>query len=1112
METLQKLARSLRTARASDLPGDNDSAFYMLMPMVMQNQHRAVSELISSSSYDVSHIAGRAKRSLLHVAANVGAYDCLAYLLRKGADVNCQDIGGVTPLQLAARNGHTKCIQKLLECKANIHIHNNEGMTAVHWLASNGRTELLGELLKYIVDVDIEDSQGQTALHNACLSGHTSSVLLLLERKADISKCDHKGCTPLFYACRHGHEDCVRLLLSRGAQILRTNDQETPLDIAVKNGYESVCATILEYYPPLLNSLLSLVKDTRIEETKIYKVLRYLSESNSSLQNKIMTELGELAATAGLELLSLSSDYDVAVPSFLRVIRLVCKLYVKPLIGRARSRVYTSGPSIYTRTDSTSSRIRAAFSGRSSSSTSSNSDDHESPQTNVFAPLEEVWEALEEWFLLLLSEMEVIEGEAGIDDCVLLDSGVQSGKVSRVKPSVTRHMSETLYTSQRHSLFSKQEDLPDTDKKCSLSRSVSASGRLGVELSRNVAAALVPYRVQSVRQKLLRMGSDATFRLSQPAIEMNLANLDDGSVSPGCNSPSEGNVFGFPMSTYVTSRRNSDRRSISSMNSPTDPHPANRAVVNGFPGPERERDTRVGFEAHAARDSHQRRDNGHAGQDIGVDIEQCDPRLDSRTVSPAFSSVDSDVITMTADRLCVVTHGFYLCCCNQSRWDRRNGAPPRFVDFVNRHEDVLQALVARNPKILFSHFHFLLDSPVLMQKFVHVVLAQPFEERQKWFYENLFKQNNQDSQGSYNIDEKNVIEIKRGDSLFNTSCEVLSKISTEILKKNVVVRFLGEPGVGRGVLKEWLDLLSKEILNPDFALFTQSVDGTTFQPCSNSEINPDHLNYFRFAGRIIGLSLYNRLHLNVYFTRSFYKHILGIPVSYQDVSSIDPEYAKNLQWILDNDISDLGFDLTFAVETDVFGTMREIDLKPEGNRLMVTEENKHEYVQLVADLKLTRAIRRQICSFLDGFHEFIPHSLVSLFDEYELELLMSGLPEVDMDDWEKNTTYANGYDAECPVIVWFWKVLRSLPKTDVVLLLQFATGSSRVPLGGFSHLSGTSGPHQFCISRVEFQPNLLPSASTCFNMLRLPEYRSEEELKERLLVALRCGSQGFDFA
>ena len=79
---------------------------------------------------------------------------------------------------------------------------------------------------------------------------------------------------------------------------------------------------------------------------------------------------------------------------------------------------------MYGRADSTSSRIRAAFSGRLSSSTSTSSDDHESPQTNVFAPLEEVWEALEEWFLLLLSEMEDIEGEAGVDDCVLLDDGI----------------------------------------------------------------------------------------------------------------------------------------------------------------------------------------------------------------------------------------------------------------------------------------------------------------------------------------------------------------------------------------------------------------------------------------------------------------------------------------------------------------------------------------------------------------------------------------------------------------------------------------------------------------------------------------------------------------
>lgn len=69
-------------------------------------------------------------------------------------------------------------------------------------------------------------------------------------------------------------------------------------------------------------------------------------------------------------------------------------------------------------------------------------------------------------------------------------------------------------------------------------------------------------------------------------------------------------------------------------------------------------------------------------------------------------------------------------------------------------------------------------------------------------------------------------------------------------------------------------------------------------------------------------------------------------MNYQDVSSIDPEYAKNLQWILDNDISDLGLELTFSVETDVFGAMEEVPLKPGGTSILVTQDNKvshHKY-------------------------------------------------------------------------------------------------------------------------------------------------------------------------
>lgn len=72
----------------------------------------------------------------------------------------------------------------------------------------------------------------------------------------------------------------------------------------------------------------------------------------------------------------------------------------------------------------------------------------------------------------------------------------------------------------------------------------------------------------------------------------------------------------------------------------------------------------------------------------------------------------------------------------------------------------------------------------------------------------------------------------------------------------------------------------------------------------------------------------------------------GIPVNYQDVASIDPEYAKNLQWILDNDISDLGLELTFSVETDVFGAMEEVPLKPGGTSILVTQDNKVSHASI----------------------------------------------------------------------------------------------------------------------------------------------------------------------
>ncbi|KAK7497224.1 hypothetical protein BaRGS_00011518, partial [Batillaria attramentaria] len=387
--------------------------------------------------------------------------------------------------------------------------------------------------------------------------------------------------------------------------------------------------------------------------------------------------------------------------------------------------------------------------------------------------------------------------------------------------------------------------------------------------------------------------------------------------------------------------------------------------------------------------------------------------VDGDQYTSAFSTTKAgdaggEAVLAAVPRICSLIQAFYIC--SQSP----HGSPgkqTRFSSFIQRHITTLKHFVESNPQLIFNHFHFLLSCPDLMGGFLSTIHRQPFESRRQWFYDNL-------PTPAVAVSEENGnqpnLKVSR-EQLFSTSCEEILQKSPQQLKTFLAVQFTGEEGLGQGLVREWFDLLSKELLNPDYALFTMSADGSTFQPNSNSSINPDHLSYFRFAGRLLGLALFHRQLLSTYFTRSFYKHILGIPVSYEDVASIDPEYAKNLQWLLDNDISDLGLDLTFSVETDVFGAMQEVELLPGGAKKAVTENNKREYVQLVTELRMTRAIRPQIDSFLSGFHDYIPHSLVQLFNEYELELLLSGIPEIDLTDWKANTSYT-GYSADSPII------------------------------------------------------------------------------------------------
>lgn len=120
-----------------------------------------------------------------------------------------------------------------------------------------------------------------------------------------------------------------------------------------------------------------------------------------------------------------------------------------------------------------------------------------------------------------------------------------------------------------------------------------------------------------------------------------------------------------------------------------------------------------------------------------------------------------------------------------------------------------------------------------------------------------------------------------------------------------------------------------------------------------------------------------------------------------------------------------------------------IDLIPNGRNIAVTDENKQDYIRLLAHHRMTSAIRAQIDSFLDGFFDLVPVELISIFSPTELELLICGLPDIDVDDLRVNTDYQQFREND-ESIEWFWNVLRSFSREEKALFLQFVTGTSKV--------------------------------------------------------------------
>jgi len=397
---------------------------------------------------------------------------------------------------------------------------------------------------------------------------------------------------------------------------------------------------------------------------------------------------------------------------------------------------------------------------------------------------------------------------------------------------------------------------------------------------------------------------------------------------------------------------------------------------------------------------------------------------------------------------------------------------------------------------------------------IAAIQNKPFDQKTEWFEKICSDLGTEWAEGHMQI------KVRR-QHLLHDSVEAVMALSRADLRMIWRFEFLGEQGIDAGGLaREWFQLVTDQIFDPDSGLWRSSFSNQmcmTINPASELSCPDDHLIYFRFLGRVMGKALFDRQLISGHMVQHLYKHILGWPVTFDDLEMVDAEFHKSMLQLLamassEEDVTNMCLDFTYTEET--LGIKTHVDLVPDGSNKEVTNENLSEYLELICKYRLLERIKPQLNELLLGFFDVIPEPLLTIFDYQELELVLCGLPKIDLDDWKQNTNYVGSFvstKAKHRVCTWFWEIVRDdFDQEMKARLLQFVTGTSGVPARGFSVLQGNDGViREFTLNGIQANVSSYPKAHTCFNRLDLPLYTSKKELFEKLKLAVTTCATGF---
>ena len=379
----------------------------------------------------------------------------------------------------------------------------------------------------------------------------------------------------------------------------------------------------------------------------------------------------------------------------------------------------------------------------------------------------------------------------------------------------------------------------------------------------------------------------------------------------------------------------------------------------------------------------------------------------------------------------------------RTRFDTERSAYVRKLDFLDDNDRMRSGRVSLgNPDrgVVDSNIRGINGEELVSYSDIASAQMKSYEDKIQWFQDTC-------AQLCVEWNEGHMRMNVRREFLLSDSMAAVMSLSAKDLRKVWRFEFIGEVGIDAGGLaREWFELVTEECFDPAMGLW---------QPCATNQmclqINPaseiscpdDHLYYFRFIGRVMGKAMFDRQLVKGHMVKHLYKHILGWPIMFNDLKDVDEEYYNSLKGLKDMgaDVEYVGVDFTVTEET--LGVKNTVELIPNGANVDVIEENLPEYIEACLKYRMLGRCEKQINELLLGFFDVIPEPLLTIFDFQELELLMCGLPEIDIQDWMENTEYSGEYDREGPnhqACKWFWEVVSDFDHEMRARLLQFVTG------------------------------------------------------------------------